>query len=74
MSKALTSKYAVNIWWSDEDRVYIAEAPELPGCMAHGKTRDAALASLNDAMDLWLKTARQDGIVLPQPRKHMVPA
>ena len=41
MSRGAASKYEINIWWSDEDRLYVAEVPELPGCMAHGKTRDA---------------------------------
>ena len=73
MSKRLTDKYAVNIWWSDEDRRYIAEAPDLPGCMAHGKTREAALANLNDAMRLWIRTAREDGAEVPEPRGHVEP-
>jgi predicted RNase H-like HicB family nuclease len=71
MSKRLTDKYEVNIWWSEEDRVYVAEAPELPGCMAHGKTRETALANLNDAMRLWIKTAREDGAEVPEPRQHL---
>lgn len=74
MSKTLTAKYDVNIWWNEEDRIYVAEVPDLPGCMAHGKTRDAALAQVADAMKLWLKTARELGREIPQPRAHLVAA
>lgn len=36
-------KYEVIIFWSDEDKSYIAEVPELPGCMADGETYKDAL-------------------------------
>ncbi len=71
MSRRITDNSEVDIWWSDEDRVYVAEAPDLPGCMAHGRTREAALANLNDAMRLWIKTAREDGAQVPEPRRHL---
>jgi len=40
------------IYWSNDDQAFIAEVPELPGCMAHGKSPDEALANCKDAMDL----------------------
>jgi predicted RNase H-like HicB family nuclease len=46
-------KYEVIIYWSDEDEAFIAEVPELPGCMAHGDTQDAALGNALDAIRLW---------------------
>ncbi len=72
--KASASKYEVRIWWSAEDGVYVAEVPELPGCMAHGRTREAALTNVNDAIKLWLKTARELGREIPEPRGHLEPA
>jgi predicted RNase H-like HicB family nuclease len=51
-------KYEVIIYWSEEDQVFIAEVPELPGCVANGDSPDRALASCQEAMDLWLDTAR----------------
>ena len=42
-------KYEIIIYWSNEDQVFVAEVPELPGCMAHGITQQAALAQANEA-------------------------
>ena len=58
-------KYELIIYWSDEDGAFVAEAPELPGCAAHGHTQDAALQSINQAVDLWLETAREFGDRIP---------
>ena len=54
-------KYEIILYWSDEDRAFIAEVPELPGCMAHGDTQEAALRNVNEAMDFWIDTARELG-------------
>jgi predicted RNase H-like HicB family nuclease len=54
-------KYEIIIYWSDDDQAFIAEVPELPGCMAHGNGPDEALKNCKDAMDLWLDTAREFG-------------
>lgn len=45
-------KYEIIIYWSNEDRAFIAEVPELPGCMAHGATQQEALTRANEAMQL----------------------
>lgn len=60
--------YEVIIYWSNEDGVFIAEVPELPGCSAHGDSREAALASVDEAIRLWLDTAREFGHPIPQPK------
>lgn len=60
-------KYHVIIEWSPEDDLFVAEAPELPGCMAHGDTREEALASITTAMDLWVETAQELGRPIPTP-------
>jgi len=49
-------KYEVIVYWSEEDESFIAEAPELSGCMAHGDTPDAALSNAQDAIRLWIET------------------
>ena len=61
------NRYRVTIAWSDEDEVYVADVPELPGCRAHGDTREEALANAMEAMSLWLDTARELGRPIPAP-------
>ena len=61
-------KYEVIIYWSQEDEAFIAEVSELPGCMAHGSTQLAALENVNQAMELWLDTAREFGDPIPEPK------
>ena len=63
-------KYELTINWSDADAVFVAEAPELPRCMVHGYTQQAALEHLAQAIDLWLNTAREFGDPIPQPRRE----
>lgn len=62
------SKYEVIIYWSEEDKAYIAEVPELPGCLAHGATQEAALASVQEAIALWIETAKEFGDPIPVPK------
>ena len=64
----MIEKYEVIIFWSEEDQVFVAEAPELPGCQAHGETQEAALKNLRDAMALWLKTAEEFNDPIPEPK------
>ena len=61
-------KYEIIIYWSDEDQAFIAEVPELPGCAAHGSTQESALASAQDAIRLWIDTAKEFGDPIPKPK------
>jgi predicted RNase H-like HicB family nuclease len=61
-------KYEIILYWSKEDRLYIAEVPELPGCMAHGNTYEKALENIQDAMNLWLDVAREKDGTIPKPK------
>ena len=63
-------KYEVVIYWSDDDGVFIAEAPELPGCAAHGDTQVAALEQIGEAIALWIETAREFGDPIPEPKSE----
>ncbi len=60
--------YEIILYWSNEDQVFVAETPELPGCAAHGETQETALANIKEAMSLWLDTARKYGDKIPQPK------
>ncbi len=60
-------KYAIEIFYSEEDDGYIAVVPELPGCSAFGETEEKALEEVKTAMGLWLKVAEKEGIEVPIP-------
>jgi predicted RNase H-like HicB family nuclease len=64
------NKYEIIIIYSDEDQAFIADVPELPGCMAHGDTHDAALTHAKEAIELWIKTAKEFGDPIPKPKRH----
>jgi predicted RNase H-like HicB family nuclease len=66
--RELICKYEIILFWSSEDQVFIAEVPELPGCMAHGETQESALASAKEAIALWLETALEFGDPVPEPK------
>ena len=61
-------KYEVIIYWSDEDQVFIAELPELPGCIAHGESQESALKNAQEAIQLWIDTANEFGEPVPVPK------
>ena len=62
------AKYEIIIYYSDEDKAFIAEAPELPGCIAHGDSHETALTNIKDAMALWIKTATEFNDPIPVPK------
>ena len=68
------NSYEMVIWWSVEDDAYVVDVPELPGCMAHGNTRQSAIKNAEDAIKFWIKTAKEDGAEIPQPRGRLVVA
>jgi predicted RNase H-like HicB family nuclease len=61
-------KYEIIIFWSDEDHAFVAEAPELPGCAAHGDSPEAALANCQKAIDLWLALPGSSAVRSPNRR------
>lgn len=61
-------KYEVIIYWSDDDTAFVAEVPELPGCMAHGDSYEEALQNAQEAIALWIDTAHEFGDAIPQPK------
>lgn len=64
---AYLPKYEVIIYWSEEDQAYIAEVPELAGCMADGLSYQEALANVEVIIQEWIETARELGRTIPQP-------
>ncbi len=61
-------RYEIVLYWSDEDGAYVAEVPELPGCISDGETYAEALANAEDAVRAWIETARDLGRPIPEPK------
>ena len=61
------NKYLVEIFWSEEDKGYIAVVPDLPGCSAFGETLEEAAHEIKDAQESWLEACRNSGDSIPLP-------
>jgi len=66
------SKYEIIIYWSEEDSAFVAEVPELAGCMANGATYQEALASAEIIIREWIETAKELGRKIPEPKGRLV--
>ena len=66
------NKYEVIIYWSEEDKAFIAEVPELPGCAADGSTYQDALANVEVIIKEWIETAKELGRKIPQPKGRLM--
>jgi predicted RNase H-like HicB family nuclease len=64
-------RYEVIIYWCEEDQSFIAEVPELTGCMADGKTYQEALANVEVIINEWIETARDLGRPIPDPKGRL---
>lgn len=67
-----TYHYEIIIYWSEADAAFIAEVPELPGCMADGTSYAGALANVQAIIDQWIETAKELGRVVPEPRGRLM--
>lgn len=65
-------RYEIILYWSEEDEVFIAEVPELPGCAADGETYQEALQNVEIIMEEWIETAKDLGGEIPEPRKRLM--
>ena len=65
-------KYEVIIYWSDEDDAFVAEAPELAGCMADGATYQEALSNLEVVIQEWIETAQELSRPVPEPKGRLI--
>jgi antitoxin HicB len=61
--------YQLVVYWSPEDDAFLAEAPELPGCVTHGRTESEALDRGRDAIVSWLEAADEFDVPLPTPTR-----
>lgn len=67
----MKTKYEIILFWSEEDQAYLAEVPELPGCMADGATPQKALANAEKIIAEWIETATEMGRPIPEPRGRL---
>ncbi len=65
------SKYEIIIYWSEEDKAFIAEVPELPGCAADGSTYQEALTNVEVIIQEWIETAKEKGRPIPKPKGRL---
>lgn len=64
--------YELVIYWDQTDKIFVVEVPELPGCMTHGATRTEAVQNAEEAIALWMQTAKEDGLPIPLPRGKLM--
>lgn len=65
-------KYEMIIYWSEEDQSYIVDVPELPGCMADGKTYEEAFKNVKAVIKEWIQTAEKLDREIPKPKGRLV--
>ena len=61
-------RYAINVFWSDDDGLWVADVPDLKSCSAFGATPEEALAQVRIAMEAWLEAAHEAGHTIPEAR------
>ena len=66
------SKYEIIIYWSEEDKAFLAEAPELKGCMADGESYYDALKNIEVIIQEWIETAESFGRPIPEPKGRLM--
>jgi predicted RNase H-like HicB family nuclease len=64
-------KYELIIFWSEKNNAFVVEIPELPGCMADGKTYSEAVQNTNIVIEEWIETARSLNRPIPEPKGRL---
>ncbi len=65
-------RYEIIIYWSEEDKAFVAEVPELAVCMSDGGTYQEALANTEVVIQEWIETARELGRPVPAPKGRLM--
>ena len=68
----MATKYEIILYWSEEDESYIAEVPELPGCMSDGSTYQETLKNVEIVIQEWIETAEELGREIPEPKGKLM--
>ena len=68
-------RHQILLCWSEDDQLYVAQVPDLAGCMAHGKSEAEAVRSARQAIELYIDDLTECGEPIPEPRDYqLVPA
>ncbi|WP_428354375.1 type II toxin-antitoxin system HicB family antitoxin [Methyloprofundus sp.] len=68
----MSNKYEMIIYWSEEDKAFLVEIPELSGCMADGLTYLEAVANAEIVIQEWINTAKELGRTIPVPKGRLM--
>lgn len=68
----MSIRYELIVYWSDEDGSFVVDVPELPGCMADGKTYEEAVSNARQVIEEWIETARDLGRAVPEPKGRLM--
>lgn len=68
----MSTNFEIIIYWSNEDNAFIAEVPELPGCMADGQSYQEAVTNVEVIVEEWIQTAKEMGRPIPEPRGRLM--
>ena len=68
----MNPRYEIIIYWSEDDNAFVAEVPELAGCMADGSSYQDAVANAEEAISIWLETARSLNRPIPEPKGKLM--
>ena len=66
------SQYEMIIYWDKTDKIFVVDVPELSGCMAHGNSKKEAIENAENAVDFWIKTAKEDRVQIPNPKGRLM--
>ncbi len=68
----MSNKYEMIIYWSKEEKVFVVEVPELPGCIADGSTYQDAVSNAEVIIQQWLDVAKELGRNIPEPKGRLM--
>lgn len=70
----MKQNFPIEVFWSDEDGVWIANVPDLSFCSGHGDTPRTAVEEVEIAVEAWLEVAKQKGLDIPTPSRKSIGA
>ena len=68
----MSNKYEMIVYWSEDDESFVVDVPELPGCMADGKTYQEAVSNAEIIIHEWIDTANEIGRIIPKPKGRLM--